>query len=229
MLSWNDIRTLNRARRSGASLGDIAAMKFAMLAGPAETRSERLRDMPGGCLEVDMASLRRLPDGTVGREYARHLDDNGLSPLDISDAVKARYAADPYPLRYTTTHDLVHVLTGFPTTPAGEIGLFAFMIGQGFGTGRGMLWLSTAVYAVLMPLHLRGLVRNIRVGLRMAKEAESVLAAPLEELLSVPLAEARRRLGLRPETIAAIAPGHVSLLANWLVKPKQPVAPQPAL
>ena len=44
-----------------------------------------------------------------------------------------------------------------------------------------------------------------------------MLAAPLEELLAVPLAEARARLGLRPQTIAAIRPGHRSLLADWLL------------
>ncbi|MFY0542027.1 hypothetical protein [Nannocystis pusilla] len=35
-----------------------------------------------------------------------------------------------------------------------------------------------------------------------------MLEARLEDLLTVPLAEARRQLGVRPETVAAIAPGH---------------------
>lgn len=229
MLSLNDIRTIRRARRAGAPLGDVATMKFAMLAGPRGSRDARQRGIPGGCLDVDMHALRRLPDGTVGREYARHLDRNGLSPLEVSDHIKAQYADDPYPLRYTTTHDLVHVLTGFPTTPAGEIGLFAFMIEQGFGSGRGMLWLSSVVYAVMLPLHLRGVLHNIRVGIRMAREAESVLAAPLEALLDVPLPEARARLGIRPETVAAIAPGRQSPLAEWLLKPKPAAAASPAV
>src|SRR5690606_16737174 len=121
----------------------------------------RQRGFAGGSLEVDLAKLREQADGTLGREYVRHLDRNGLMPLTVSDHIKARYADDPYPLRYTTTHDLVHVLTGFPTTPAGEIGLFAFMIGQGFGSGRGMLYLSAAVYAVMLPLHLPGVIHNM--------------------------------------------------------------------
>src|SRR5688572_13931947 len=29
---------------------------------------------------VDFDALRRLPDGTLGREYARFLDDNGITP-----------------------------------------------------------------------------------------------------------------------------------------------------
>lgn len=216
-MKWSDIRELNRMRREGHSIGDIAALKFAVIAGPAHAGNEGLQAVPTPCLEVDLAELRRLPEGTVGRAFAEQLDRNGLEPLVISEAMKQRLADNPLALRYTTTHDLVHVLTGFPTTPAGEIGVFAFMIGQGFGSSRGLLWLGSAIYALMMPLHVPGLVRNVRVGLRMAREAQPMLAAPLEELLPLPLTEARRRLGIRPETVAAIAPGHESWLANRIL------------
>ena len=57
---------------------------------------------------------------------------------------------NPAALRYTTTHDLFHTITGFSTNPAGEIGLFAFMIGQGFSAGGiGTLRFVRAVYTVL--------------------------------------------------------------------------------
>lgn len=217
MWSWNEIGEINRMRREGRPLGDIAAVKFAMLAGPKHTGNDRLHALPTPYLEVDLATLRGLPEGTVGREYARQLDAQGLEPLVISAEVRARLARNPLALRYTTTHDLVHVLTGFPTTPAGELGLFAFMIGQGFGSIRALLWLGALVNSLVMPLHVPGLWHNLRVGLRMAREAAPMLEAPLEELLALPLAEARARLGLRPATIAAIAPGHPSLLANWLL------------
>ncbi|MBZ5711747.1 ubiquinone biosynthesis protein COQ4 [Nannocystis pusilla] len=216
-MKWSEMREINRLHREGKSLGDVAALKFAVLAGPRHTGNDRLHTLPTPCLEVDMAELRALPEGTVGREFARQLDSKGLEPLVISDEMKARLSDNPLALRYTTTHDLVHVLTGFPTTPAGEIGVFAFMIGQGFGSSAAMLWSSALIYSVLMPLHIPGVWHNVRVGLRMAKEAEPMLEAPLEELLAVPLAEARARLGLRPATIAAIAPGRDSLLANWIL------------
>ncbi|MFY0542026.1 hypothetical protein [Nannocystis pusilla] len=48
------------------------------------------------------------------------------------------------------------MLTGFPTTPAGEIGVFAFMIGQGFGSSSAILWSSAVIYSLLMPLHVPG-------------------------------------------------------------------------
>lgn len=225
MMRWKDIREINRLRREGRAIGDIAALKFAALAGPEHTGNDRLHSLPTPCLEVDLARLRALPEGTVGREYARQLDSKGLEPLVIGEEMQARLADNPLALRYTTTHDLVHVLTGFPTTPAGEIGVFAFMIGQGFGSSGALLWFTAIVNSLVMPLHVPGLWHNLRVGLRMAKEARPMLEAPLEDLLAVPLSEARARLGLRPETIAAIAPGHESWLANWLLaKPMKAAA-----
>lgn len=225
MMTWRQMLEVNRARREGAPLGDIAVLKFAALAGPSTVQNERLRALRSPCFEPELERLRALPDGTVGREYVRHLDRNGLRPLAISPAMKARHAGQPYALRTTTTHDLLHTLTGFPTTPAGELGLFAFMIGQGFGPSRLMLAWGALIYSLIAPLHTLGILRNARLGLRMAREAEPLLAAPLEELLPLPVAEARARLGLRPETIAAIDPGRRSALIEWLI-PKDP--PDPA-
>lgn len=216
-MKWSQIRELSRMQREGRSIGDIAALKFSYLAGSKHAGNHRLHTLPTPSLEVDLARLRALPEGTVGRALAHQLDRNKLEPLVISDEMKARLADNPLALRYTTTHDLVHVLTGFPTTPAGEIGVFAFMIGQGFGSSRALLWTSAAVYGLLMPLHVAGIVHNVRVGLRMARETPPMLEARLEDLMAVPLAEARERLGLRPETIAAIAPGHDSWLAKRIL------------
>lgn len=225
MMTFTQMREINRARREGAPLGDIAVLKFAALSGPSRDQNERLAALDDPCFVSDMDRLRALPDGTLGREYARHMDRNRLRPLAITPAMKARHADHPYALRTTTTHDLLHTLTGFPTTPAGELGLFAFMIGQGFGPSRLMLWWGALVYSVIAPLHLRGILRNARIGLRMAREAQPLLAAPLEALVELPIDEARARVGLRRETIAAIDPGRRSALIEWML-PKDP--PEPA-
>jgi len=220
MMRWKDVRELLRARRAGASLGDLAVMKFEMLGGSPPDINARLRAKGRGCVEVDLDALRALPEGTVGRAYARLLDENGLYPLTMSAPIKERFAENPYALRYTTTHDLFHALTGFPTTPAGEIGLYAFMIAQGFANGSvARLWGSAAIYAVLMPLHTPGIVQNVQVGLSMGKEAKILIEEPLEELLSEPLDAVRRRLGLPDPASAGIAPGRKSLLVKWLAPP----------
>ena len=223
-MTWNEMKEVMRARRAGASLGDIAVMKFDMYSGPTPALNARLKEQGNACLEVDMDALRRLPEGTVGRAYARHLDEHGLAPLEISDECKRRYADRPAALRYTTTHDLFHTLTGFSTTPAGELGLFAFMIAQGYGAGGlGTLRIAKWMYTLLMPTHAIGVWHNVRVGLALGERAANLVEQPLESLLREPLVDVRRRLGL-PEDPArgGIAPGHDSLLAKWfLPKPKQ--------
>jgi ubiquinone biosynthesis protein COQ4 len=80
---------------------------------------------------VDLDALRRLPDGTLGREYTRFLDDNGITPdafeslPDVGDP-RAAYVM----LRLRQTHDLWHVLTGFAPDVRGEILLQAFTYAQ---------------------------------------------------------------------------------------------------
>jgi ubiquinone biosynthesis protein COQ4 len=80
---------------------------------------------------VDFEALRRLPDGTLGREYVRFLDDNGIGPEpfetlpDIGDPRAAWLV-----LRMRQTHDLWHVLTGYRPDVEGEVLLQAFTYAQ---------------------------------------------------------------------------------------------------
>ena len=80
---------------------------------------------------VDFDALRKLPDGTLGREYTRFLDDHGITPdaffalPDVGDLRVARLM-----LRFRQTHDLWHVLTGYEPDVAGELLLQAFMYAQ---------------------------------------------------------------------------------------------------
>jgi ubiquinone biosynthesis protein COQ4 len=223
MISFKQSRELFRARRNGVPFGDIAVMKFDMLSKPPAGLNERLLKMGNGCFDVDLNALRKYPDGTLGREYARMLDDRGLQPLSVTAETRAKFADNPYPLRYTMTHDLFHVLTGFPTTPAGELGLLAFMIAQGFDVGsRAQLWATAFVYSLIVPLHIPGMVRNLRVGTDMGKKAKNLLIELQESNLSEPLDGLRARFGLPDPASVGMAKGHSSLLFDWVQKVTTP-------
>jgi ubiquinone biosynthesis protein COQ4 len=97
-----------------------------MLASPTGRRI--LRDRPRmTSATLDVARLRLLPAGTVGRSYVDWLDRERVSP-DTRD--KVRYIDDEecaYVMqRYREAHDMYHALTGMPTVREGEVALKAF-------------------------------------------------------------------------------------------------------
>jgi ubiquinone biosynthesis protein COQ4 len=97
-----------------------------MLACPTGRRI--LRDRPRmTSATLDVARLRLLPAGSVGRSYADWLDRERVSP-DTRDTV--RYIDDEecaYVMqRYREAHDMYHALTGLPTVREGEVALKAF-------------------------------------------------------------------------------------------------------
>jgi ubiquinone biosynthesis protein COQ4 len=79
---------------------------------------------------VDLDALSLLPDGTLGREYARFLRGNGLT-LDV---FKAPIGVDPRAAylvqRIRQTHDVWHVVTGYTPDVPGEVLLQAFTFSQ---------------------------------------------------------------------------------------------------
>src|SRR5262245_10890029 len=118
-----------RAFREGAPLGDVVMLKLDALSAPSPAVTEKLEGLRGYAPAPHPPALRKLPEGTLGRAYARFLDRNGIDPLVVSDRMRERFRDRPYVLRYTTTHDLHHVLTGFDAGLAGEIGVLAFTVG----------------------------------------------------------------------------------------------------
>jgi ubiquinone biosynthesis protein Coq4 len=212
-----------RAYRAGAPLGDVVVLKLDALSRPPAGIAERLEAVRGYAPEQDLARLRALPAGTLGREYARFLDKNGIEPLVISDAVKERFRANPFALRYTVTHDLHHVLTGFDTGLAGEAGNFAFSVGQGAAPGTGwLLWWTRIVYSILSPSQARRIWHNIRIGRELGRKATLLIAQPIESYFEEPLGAVRARFGIPdPASAGVLRSGH-SVIGDALYKRKAP-------
>jgi ubiquinone biosynthesis protein COQ4 len=76
---------------------------------------------------VDLAALAAMPEGTLGWRYGHHLLDNGFQAppiLDVKD-IKGYFIA-----HLIEVHDIWHVVTGWGTDKAGEIGLQGFYNAQ---------------------------------------------------------------------------------------------------
>jgi len=146
----------------------------------------------------DLAQLAAMPEGSLGQVYAFAMarldyDPNlhaGMEPLN--DAVYVE-------LRLSQTHDLWHVVTGFDTMVAGEIGLQAFHLTQfPYPLASALTAQSLLSTTVFEPDQLPPLVEAIRVGLQMGLEARPLFAQRWEEGWERPLQQWREELQLRP-------------------------------
>jgi ubiquinone biosynthesis protein COQ4 len=92
--------------------------------------------------ELDLAAFERLPEGTLGHEFARYFRDNQISPFETTLVLKND--VDYLSKRYRETHDLLHVLTGYATDVMGEMELQAYVLGNvGVRTSAFVLLSST--------------------------------------------------------------------------------------
>jgi ubiquinone biosynthesis protein COQ4 len=151
----------------------------------------------------DVEALRALPDGTLGREFARYLDDNGLDANLLRESAfipahRARgedvgYLAE----RGFQLHDLFHVLTGFDTTPLGEVRVVSFTVAQTPAPYPAMIIASRPLQMVLyQPQLLPPVMDAITEGWALGRKARSLLDVHWEEYWESPLADLRREFGL---------------------------------
>jgi len=206
-----------RAYRAGAPLGDVVVLKLDAYSPPSQRVTRLLEPLRGHVPKHDLPALRALRAGTLGREYARFLDANGIEPLVISADVQERFRESPYALRYTTTHDLHHTLTGFDAGIAGESGVLGFYVGQGSAPiGRALLWVGQVVYSLLSPTQARKIWHNVRVGLELGANADLVIAQPLESWFGEPLEDVRGKLRIPDPRAAGVLPSGGSFVWDRL-------------
>ncbi|WP_319421026.1 Coq4 family protein [Pleurocapsa sp. FMAR1] len=178
--------------------GDIAYLKIELLRiGGSPELLAKLEDLEDYYPTVNLEELAQLPEGTLGYEYAQHMKKNGIHPLKISDDLIEAAKANPFALRFTATHDIFHILLGFDTSYAGEIGVLGFTIGQDYSK---FLNAYEPIIKHLYPLILRSQARQIRANLAKGKaigeQAQCLLAYPFELNWSRPIEDIRAELGL---------------------------------
>ncbi len=138
---------------------------------------------------VDFDALRSLPDGTLGREYTRFLDDNGITPDAFEElpSVGDERAAWVM-LRMRQTHDLWHVLTGYAPDVRGELLLQAFTYAQ----LRAPSALLLVVFGAIRWMKLDGNhLSELRHAYRRGKAASFLPTFRWEEHWTTPVSELR--------------------------------------
>jgi ubiquinone biosynthesis protein COQ4 len=153
---------------------------------------------------ADEAYLASLPEDSLGAWYLRMMRSRGFAPAGLLEArdrgAKARVLEDEehewFYDRINVMHDLWHVLTSYGTDELGEAALIAFSHAQIPNRSFPLLLAAAAVmgpksWDLAWP---RYLWRAYRRGRR----ATLLTAAPYEELLPLPIAQVRERLGIEP-------------------------------
>lgn len=152
----------------------------------------------------DLDALEALPDGTLGREYARfmrrgRIDADGLVAADEDRPVVVDHELDEdrtwFFERLRDMHDLWHVLSGYGSDEAGEVANLAFSYAQ--LRSPGML-LIVAVGALLGLGFGPRWPRYLWTAYRRGARAGDLTVVHYEALLGTPLAEVRARLGVSP-------------------------------
>lgn len=138
--------------------------------------------------------LRRLPEGTFGREYARFLDHHGYSP---DERAAVRFVDDAelafVMQRYRQVHDFWHVLCGLPPTVLGELALKWFEMVQ---TRLPIAAFSGVVGPLSLSAQERKLLKEqyIPWAVRAAVKARPLMCVWYERSFEEPLELMRKRL-----------------------------------
>lgn len=167
----------------------------------------------------DHAALAAMPEGSLGRAFLRFAERHGLDPHQLLESQHAmsRDYADLDPVRcwmfdrFTTLHDLWHVVAGYDATHAGESALMCFSLPQRVNDR------ALPIFVAMSILSGRIRARSAWDAFHRGRRARLLAAEPFEELLALPIEEARRRLGVseprachaRSVTEAMLIPGEM--------------------
>ncbi len=217
---WNPVASartvwrLTRAVRDPAKLQDVLGLASA-IAPPVAMRRlvERLMHHATAAQAfverprvgmLHLPTLRALPPHTLGHAFAHHLDVNHLDPHALP-YLEAHTDEEYVRAHLLESHDIWHVLTGFPTDVAGELGIQAFSLAQvGSPFALGVLaggLTNTLLYAFSeREVRMRAIVRGWLLGQR----AQLLFGAPWRRMWEAPLEEVRGRYGLDLPAVEAV-------------------------
>jgi len=163
-------------------------------------------------------ALLAMPEGTLGRAYGEHLAAFDLDVEFFPDIDTTR--PDEFVrARLYQVHDIIHALTDYDATDAGEMGIVGFYLAQylvhhdkgGHMAGGFMALLCASVVlhaAVIDNEQLRPFFDHLVEGYDRGRRADCLIGPRWESLLDRPLDEVRAEFHIppRPDRVPA-APG----------------------
>jgi ubiquinone biosynthesis protein Coq4 len=146
---------------------------------------------------ADLDRLSALPEGSLGRALADGLKGAGYQVV-FYPVHEVKDDSSYLIRRLQQTHDIWHVITGFATDPAGELGLQAFMLAQGVSPLPLLLITAGLIGTVGKPEERRRLLAEVRRGLHMGRVSKPLLAQRWEDHWERPVSAWRAAVALDP-------------------------------
>jgi len=151
----------------------------------------------------DLAHLKTLPDGTLGREFERYftaagLDVNMVRESAFIEAHKQRgedvgFVAE----RGYQLHDLFHVLTGYDTSPFGEIRVVSFTVAQTPAPYPALTIALRLLHSTLYRPELIGpMLDAVSEGWALGRKAKPLIEVHWEDYWDRPVLELRKEYDL---------------------------------
>jgi ubiquinone biosynthesis protein COQ4 len=149
--------------------------------------------------ELDVTRLERLPDGTLGREYARFIRENQIDPLgDLLALPRPKNLLEYQFWRAYKLHDVLHVVLGCDATVLGEVPIVAYSLGQARATGVRAPALALVVLLLHMalrkPEQVQPAIRLAAEWMRRGEETEAYATHRLEDWMDQPVEAVRARV-----------------------------------
>ncbi len=120
------------------------------------------RDTPLLSQVYNIEELIKLPENTFGHQYASFMKIRKLDP-NFYEQESVYNTGDYYKNRIRKTHDIMHILAGFDTDVAGEIGVVNFSYSQ--SVSRAGIAITCAL---LMSLLKEGDLNEMHLGMKLA-------------------------------------------------------------
>lgn len=154
---------------------------------------------------VTMPELLAMPAGSVGRAFGDYLRTQNLDPAALPIR-PARDEAEFLHAHLYETHDLWHVVTGFETDVAGELGLQAFYAAQLPGKLPIALLAVGFINTFLFAFEDRGRrLDAITRGWALGKQMKPLTGYRWAEALKRPLSAVKAELGAEAEQAPQLA------------------------
>nr|XP_055056984.1 ubiquinone biosynthesis protein COQ4 homolog, mitochondrial isoform X1 [Misgurnus anguillicaudatus] len=147
---------------------------------------------------LDVTRMCALPDGSLGREYLRFLEENRVTPDSRADVKFVDDEELAYVMqRYREVHDLLHTLLGMPTNMLGEVAVKWFEAAQ---TGLPMCVLGATLGPLRLSVsRLQKLIKSLGPwALRSGTRARCILSIFYERRWEQNLHDLRRELNIEP-------------------------------